>query len=187
MQLAKSSRIIWLWCFALITGSALGRAQCCIQPNTETSAVVNHYFITVTAFQQSVSDGAGDNLNGLGVQEGTISPGSDGCYYSGAPFPPTSSVTGGLWTIGGADPNGLSTNGTNQWGTDLDGNSATLIDTIRAHVALPCTDHIPQTMYSQTTCNSAYSYPYFYNTQTVTINASTVTNCRAGVCDTINW
>jgi hypothetical protein len=164
-----------------------GPADVCIAPTAETSAVVGHALTTVTAFRQTVSDPQGDNLNGLGVKEITYSPGIEGCYYSGAPFGPTSSVSGGIWTIGGSDPSGIASNGTNQWGTDLDGDAPSIIPGIRAHVALPCVDHIPQTMLSQMTCNAAYAYPYFFNTQTVTINPTTVVNCRAGICDTINY
>jgi hypothetical protein len=165
----------------------LVHAQCCIGPTTETSSVVNHYLITISAFQQTVSDSAGDNLNGLLVKEGTITPGTDGCWWSKSPYPPVSSVSGGIWTIGGPDPNGLSSNGTNQWGSDADGDLPGMVDMIRANATLPCTDHIPQTMYSQTTCNAAILQAYFFNIQTVTITESTVTNCRAGVCDVINF
>ena len=81
--------------------SAPASAQCsAIQPGGESSDVVGHFFVTVTAFRQSVWDSWGSDLTGLVVKEGTITLGQNGCYYTGAPFPPTSSVTGGTWMIG---------------------------------------------------------------------------------------
>lgn len=189
MQLAKVTRILYLSCFALAAASGLARAQCCIEPTSETSKFVYRVeapqsaFPTLSAFQQTVSDSNGDNLNGLGVREGTPIPDSNPCHGVGAPFAPTSSVSGGTWVIGAPDPYGSSTNGINQYGSDVVGIPPGFIDWIRANIPLPCTIMVPQTMYSSTTCNPAYARPYFSDTQTITINASTVTNCRAGVCD----
>jgi hypothetical protein len=159
----------------------------CVRPTSEASSAVGRWLVTITAFQQSVI--AIGNPSGLMVHESSPYPGINGCWYTGAPFDPTSTVSGGEWTIGGWDPNPLllSINGPYQWGSDVDGDTPALIGTIRAHAALPCTDNIPQTMASQTSCNLGSYNTYFFNTQTVTITSAAVTNCRAGVCDTINY
>lgn len=167
-------------------------AQCCAELTGETSIVpvAGHYFITVSAFQQNEQPNlTGQSIAGVYVAEESLTQGTNYCYYSNAPFPPVSTVTGGQWMIGGSDPQGYAINGPTQWGTDLDGDTMTFINDIRNNASLPCTDNIPQTMYSGDSCNPG-PYPgntYFYNTQTVTITSSTVTNCRAGQCDIINY
>lgn len=168
------------------------QAQCCAGPSGETSIlpVAGHYLVTISAFQQNDQPNiTGQSIAGVYVAEESLTSGTNYCYYTNAPFPPTSTVTGGQWVIGGPDPQGYAANGPNQWGTDLDGDTPTLIGDIRNNAALPCTDNVPQTMYSGDSCNPGpYSgNTYFYNTQTVTVTSSTVTNCRAGQCDTINY
>jgi len=161
----------------------------CPTPTSELSSIQGRAYVeipggqTVTRFQQTVSDGAQDVFNGDSVTEASGYAGTNGCYYPGAPFPPTSTVTGGTWTIG--QNNGFAVNGTNQWGFDYDGDAASLVTTIRQHASLPCVDNVPQTMYIATSC--ATPIPYYSNVQTVTISATTVSNCRGGVCDTFTY
>ena len=160
---------------------------CCIVPTGETSVALSPYLVpTVTPFQMTLIVPGGYNVDGYIVSEETVSPGVNGCYYTGAPFPPTSSITGGTWTVGGTDVSDPAANGVNQWGVDLDGDSGTLIATIREHAVLPCTDHVPQTMLTNSNCNAVSTDPYYYNVQTVTITSTNVTNCRGGVCQTIS-
>lgn len=170
----------------------LSHAQCCAGPTEETSIlpVAGRQHTTISAFQQNVQPNlTGQSIAGVYVAEESLTEGTDYCYYPGAPFPPTSTVTGGQWTIGGFDPQEFVINGPTQWGTDLDGDPPAVIDGIRGNASLPCTDNVPQTMYSGDTCNPG-PYPgntYFYDVQTVTVTSSTVTNCRAGQCDTIDY
>ena len=157
----------------------------CIHPSHESSAVAGEFLVTVSAFRQNVWDDASHNFNGFNLTEGTPSPVPNGCFYTGAPFPSNDAVSGGYWTVASADPNGITTNGNNQWGTDLDGDSLEHIRAVRQHHALPCTEITPQTMYSSTTCGIVW-WPYFSNDHTNTITATRVENCRAGKCDKIN-
>lgn len=176
-------RVCSVWLVYITAG-----ATCCGGPTGETSAAVGRYLITISAFRQTdVPNIANCNINGLLVQERTIYAGANECYYSGAPFPPKSTVSGGTWTIGGSDPNGIASNGSDQWGTDLDGDTTGLIGDIRQHAKTPCTDHVPQTMVSQTVCNKGIGDPYYFNVQTVTIDPKFVENCRSGKCDRVEY
>ena len=164
-------------------------AQCCVFPTYEHSTIQGRAYVeiqggqTVTRFQMNLGDSGGDIFNGDTVTEDSTYAGANGCYYPGAPFPSTSVVSGGTWTIGQND--GLAVNGTNQWGFDYDGDTANLVTLIRQHATLPCVDHVPQTMYIATSC--AIPYPYYSNVQTVTISKTTVSNCRGGICDTFTY
>jgi hypothetical protein len=165
------------------------QVQPCAFPTFELSSIQGRANVeipggqTITRFQQTIGDTVGDIFNGDSVTESSGYAGTNGCYYPGAPFPPTSTVSGGTWYVGQND--GLAVNGTNHWGFDYDGDTATLVTTIRQHASLPCVDHVPQTMYIATSC--ATPYPYYSNVQTVTISNTTVSNCRGGVCDTFTY
>jgi hypothetical protein len=130
-----------------------------------------------------MGDSTGDVFNGDSVTEASGYAGTNDCYYPGAPFSPTSTVSGGTWYVG--QNQGFAVNGTNQWGYDYDGDTASLVTTIRKNASLPCVDHVPQTMYIVTRC--ATPIPYYSNVQTVTISATTVSNCRGGRCDTFTY
>src|SRR5258708_9326918 len=67
------------------SGSIVG----CLAPSTETTAVIGPYSTTQTAFNQRISDTAGDAFNGLTVTEGNAAPGQDTCW--------------GTWSIGTRD------------------------------------------------------------------------------------
>lgn len=165
------------------------RTQCCAEPTFEVSSINGRAYVelpngqTITRFQQTIRDSIGDTFNGDGIGEASSYAGTDGCYYAGAPFPPTSTVSGGSWIVG--VNKGLAINGTNQWGWDFDGNGANVVTAVRQHAKLPCVDHVPQTMYFGSGCVGAY--PYYSNVQTITITGTTVSNCRGGVCDTFNY
>lgn len=171
------------------TARGSGPITVCRVPTFELSSIQGRALVeipggqTVTRFQQTIGDSTGDVFNGDSITEYSGYAGTNGCYYPGAPFPPTSTVTGGTWYVGQND--GFAVNGTNQWGYDYDGDTASLVTTIRQHASLPCVDHIPQTMYIGTSC--ATPIPYYSNVQTVTISATTVSNCRGGVCDTFTY
>ena len=166
-------------------------ATCCYEPTTEVSNPVKEATtvipggITVTMFQQTVSDSYGNNFDGTEVSESSPYGGTDHCWYSGAPFPSTSKVTGGEWFVGESHGFDGAVNGTNQWGYDLDGFDLTLVDDIRSHAALPCTNNTPQQMGSTITY-CVQGYPYYFNVQTNTITATTVENCRGGYCKTVD-
>lgn len=173
-------------------------AQCCVEPTFENSNPVAEATlivpkgVTITMFQQTIGDSSGDGFNGYEVLETSPYGGTDGCYYPGAPpaLQPTSEVTGGSWFVGRSGIDGAN-NGPNQWGYDLNGITSDLVDDIRANHALPCTINTPQQMYSWYT-GSCISYPYYFDVQTNTINATTVTNCRGvnnGVpaCKTVTY
>jgi hypothetical protein len=121
----------------------------CLFPTSELSSKNGRAYVeipggqTITRFQQTVGDNAGHVFNGDSVTEASPYAGANDCYYAGAPFPPTSTVSNGTWYVGANQ--GLAVNGTNQWGYDYDGDAATLVTTIRQHASLPCTDHVPQT------------------------------------------
>jgi len=73
-----------------------------------------------TAFNQVISDSAGDSFNGATVQEGNAAPGQDTCWFStsigprvtGVPTNPPSS-----WTVAGGQVVGQP----NHWGFDVVG------------------------------------------------------------------
>jgi len=99
--------------------------QCCVEPSFELSSAQGRatlelpYGQTVTRFQQTLGDISGSVFNGNTVNEASSYAGTDGCWYSGAPFPPTSTVTGGHWIV--AQNYFPAVNGTNQWGYDYNG------------------------------------------------------------------
>jgi hypothetical protein len=179
--------LLLIVCLAGLLSTA--NTQCCLEPTFELSSVKGRALIeipngqTVTKFQQTVGDTLGDIFNGDLVNEGSGYAGTDGCWYPGAPFPSTSVVSGGSWTVGSNF--GFAINGTNQWGYDFDGDASDIVADVRKNAKLPCTDHTPQTMYFASSCVGAY--PYYSNVQTVTITSTTVSNCRGGICDTFNY
>ena len=96
-------------------------------------------------------------------------------------------VKGSSWTVAGGDVAGNH----NYWGYDNVGYlSSTGPAYIRSNgpahgVSIPCTQTLYQNMFMY--CNGANPTNYINDTLTITVNQGTsVTNCRAGVCSTIN-
>lgn len=168
----------------------------CLAPSSETTAVIGTQFTTETAFNQHISDTAGDAFDGSTVTEGNAAPGQDTCWgswsigprFTGIPTNPPSS-----WTVAGGQMVGQP----NHWGPDVVGWSQTAVDYYRvqdpAHgQAIPCGFTGYQSM--EISCPSgltAIYTPSVGNKLTATIEKTDVINCRNDMnnsaCQTINY
>jgi hypothetical protein len=121
------------------------------------------------------------------VTESAGNAGSDTCHFSGSPYNPQTSISGGSWPVAGGPLSGHS----NQWGYDYVGWTEAGVNYYRTQAPahnhpLPCGWTFYQNM--AISCSSS-STPITYATNNVlsaTINATSVTNCRIGTCGTIN-
>jgi len=165
----------------------------CAIPSSESTQVAgtaaSKGYPAITEFNQTISDTRGDSFDNKTVEELSGGPGTNTCFWAGNPigllqYPV---VSGGVWTVAGDDVPGQH----NHWGYDNVGypNSAgpAYIRTNGpAHgVSIPCTQSLFQDMVIW--CDANTNYNYKDDTLTITVNAATtVTNCRAGVCQTIS-
>ena len=102
----------------------------CVAPSNETTAVEEPVFVTETAFNQTISDSAGDSFNGLTVAESDIAnTAQDTCWgtwskgtrFTGIPKPY------GSWPVDG----GQVTGSPNHWGFDNVGWTQVAVDYYR--------------------------------------------------------
>lgn len=167
--------------------------QPCPAPQSETTAVEATVFTTETAFNQAISDSAGDGFNGSMVEESNAAPGQDTCWGTWSIGPRYTGVTGGTWTVAGGQVVGQP----NHWGFDYVGWSQTAVDYYRvqapAHgVAIPCGLTGYQSMQIQCPSGTWWTYtPSFGNKLTGTIEQTDVINCRYDMnnsaCQTIHY
>jgi hypothetical protein len=125
------------------TGGA-GSLPGCLTPSSETTAVAGSVVgnVTVTAFDQTISDSAGDSFNGLVITEDNAANTTpvDTCWGSWSNKPKNTGVTiGPPWTVGAGQVAGEP----NHWGWDLVGWVTTVVDYYRVQApahgkALPC-------------------------------------------------
>jgi len=159
----------------------------CPSPTAETNQAVFNA-ATITQFDATVSDSSADSFDGRTVYETSPIPsGTNTCYWSGNPdnMVPNPIVNGGKgWPIGG------DTAFHNKYGPDNIGFYPGTVGDIRtlgtkAGVVLPCTATLTQIM-SIDSCGGKYPNSYIRNTDTSTVNKSSVTDCRASTCNPIN-
>jgi hypothetical protein len=163
-------------------GSGGGGLPGCLVPSTETTAVagVVEGNITVTAFDQTISDTATDNFNGYMIVESDAASPADSCYGTWSLWPKNTGVSGGNWPVGGGQVAGES----NHWGWDLVGWSTYLVTYYRvqapAHgIPLPCGFVNYQALTIQCTAGGTVKYtPSAGNKLTGDIYAGYVKNCR---------
>jgi len=169
--------------------SSTGNA--CPTPSSETTRVAGQdsTLPAETDFAMTLSNTSGGSFDGQTVQEQSGGSGTDTCYWAGNAIGLVQSptISGGTWTVAGGDVNGQH----NQWGYDTIGyHSTTAPAYIRANgpahgVSIPCTQTIHQSMIILCSANNIGNYTS--DTITIKVNAATsVTNCRAGVCQTIS-
>jgi hypothetical protein len=149
-------------------------------PATETTRIDATYNATVSRFDQTISDTAGDSFDGWPVTEGNAAPGQDTCWFQGSLVPRATGVTGGTWTVAGGDVAGLH----NHWGLDLVGFDPDSVSYYRANapghgIAIPCGATLYQSM--EILCSSGVYWTYtpsYGNKLTATIEQTDVINCR---------
>jgi hypothetical protein len=166
--------------------------SCCIQPQNETTAVTGASDFTFTAFDQTVSDSVGDVFDGLSIQEGVAAAGADTCWFNGSQFAAQTQVTGGSWTVAGDVDAGQ----TNHWGDDIVGANSDVVTYYRSEdpqhgIPIPCGFTWYQQL--QIDCGSGWQTytPSYGNKLTITIESTTVVNCRNDMsnsaCQTITY
>jgi len=167
--------------------------QPCAAPNAESTQIGPTYNTTISRFNQTISDSAGDSFDGWPVTEGNAAPGQDTCWFSGSLVPRGTGVSGGTWTVAGGDVAGQH----NHWGLDLVGFDPDSVTYYRANgpghgIAIPCGATLYQSM--EILCPSGVYWTYtpsFGNKLTATIEQTDVINCRYDMnnsaCQTINY
>lgn len=163
-----------------------GSGNVCALPTTESNVAFSSQ-ATISSFEVMISDAGGNSFDGRTVYETSPVPsGSNSCYWPGNPdnIPQHPIVNGRSWTVGGAPITH------NHYGFDYIGYYATAVGDIRtlgvaAGVQMPCTATLTQIM-SIDSCGGPLPYPYITNALSITVNASSVKNCRASVCATLN-
>jgi hypothetical protein len=155
----------------------------CLVPSTETTAVAGVVVgnITVTAFDQQISDTAIDNFDGKMIVESDAATGTDSCWGTWSNKPQNTGVTGGNWPVGG----GQVTGEPNHWGWDLVGWSTDLVTYYRVQAPahgkpLPCGFVNYQALTIQcTVAGTTVTYtPSAGNKLTADIYPGYVNNCR---------
>jgi hypothetical protein len=161
----------------------------CPIPTTELTQVAGTSlsYPLETKFNQTISDSVGASFDGrIVAEQGT--GGNNTCYWAGnaVGLVQHPAVSGGEWTVAQGEVSGQH----NHWGYDYIGYTSTAVPSyVRqngpAHgVHIPCGSVKPQSMVIY--CDANTNYFYAGDSQTITINSTTVTNCRANVCQTIN-
>ena len=168
-------------------GGGGGSLPGCLVPSTETTD--DQGFdggIYRELFVMTVSDSAGDNFDGHAVEEYTVTPGTNACWWPNSGLTQNPSVSGAVnWAVGyyngapGPD---------NEWGPDAIGWDLTDLDNIVQNgpqhgVTFPCTATIHQGMRIECEANLWYNY----TTDDITIKVdnhggNTEEVCRAGEC-----
>jgi hypothetical protein len=168
------------------------QAQCvfCSLPTSELSYPQGVFPDSpVVQFNQTLSDTSGDSFDGHAVQEVSGGQGTDTCWWAdnSRNIPQYPVISGGDWTVAGGEVAGQH----NHWGYDNVGiDVPSLPAYIRTYgpakgVHPPCTLTIYQEMVFY--CDSDTNYLYVQDTLTTTVNVSTtVRNCRASNCKTVN-
>lgn len=160
----------------------------CIVPTSETTYILGTgtYYggsSVMTSFDQIVSNGS-YSFDGRTMEEQSGGPGDNTCYWTGSGMLQNPTVTGGVWTVGSGD--GYCPASHNHWGCDRVGYvDPAMITYIRTNapmhdVPLPCTASMYQVIVIW--CNDSLNWAVKSNLLTVTVDTTTVSNCRAGLC-----
>jgi hypothetical protein len=162
--------------------------QCCTRPTSETigaTPIADPGTLTQSKFYTVVSNSAGDNFAGRFVRESAGSGTNiDNCYFFGSAVAPAG-LTGGTWQVGGGNQYAYDTVG---WGYDA-------VDYYRfwgpQHgIIFPCNALVYQTMLINCPVDDPNQYiTYLENNilESTIFDDGHVTNCRIGVCHTINY
>src|ERR1700688_445425 len=161
-----------------------GNLPGCLVPATEATADKGFSgAISRELFQQTLSASAVDSFDNHLVQEYTVTPGTNSCWWINSGLAENPGVLGSHWTVG--QYNGVS-GYHNQWGPDGIGWNLGDLDTIvqqgPSHgVIFPCVTTIHQGM--QIECNANLWFNYATDTITIAVDDDhNVKACRAGVC-----
>ena len=159
----------------------------CLVPATETTDDQGFYgSIYRELFVMTLSDSAGDNFNGHAIEEYTVTPGTNTCWWNGSGLAQTPGVSGAVnWAAGYY--NG-SPGPENEWGPDAIGYNLSDLDNIvhngpKNGVTFPCKTTIHQGMKIE--CNANLFYNYTTDDITITVDnhgGNTEEVCRAGEC-----
>ena len=170
----------------------------CQVPTGESTAYVRQVLTgqvspTASDFLQTLSippPGTPSGEAGATVSEAEGQAGTDSCWWSGSPYPPFNSVTGGNWVVGGITPGFAESQvvvpGPGQWGPDEVGFAPGPVKWYQQNNppngrTLPCGAALYQSL--SLACPSKNSVGYVYNSPlSTTIDSTGITNCRAGVC-----
>jgi hypothetical protein len=131
-------------------------------------------------FEMTLSDTHGDSFDSHTIQEYTVQPGTNTCWWSGSGLVQNPGTQNSHWTVGASTHN--------QWGFDEIGWDLTDLDNIVQNgphngVIFPCVITIYQGM--QIECNANVWWNYRSDTITITVNNvgdNTEESCRAGEC-----
>lgn len=177
-------------------GGGGGSLPGCLAPSSESTQFVrvDPQWATVTDFNQSISDTAGDSFDGLTIQEDDAATAQDTCWGKWSNVPQVTGVTGGFaWTVAGTDVPGQH----NHWGFDEVGWKPGAVAYYRtqdpAHgIAIPCGYTVYQAL--KISCPSGLTATYtpsYGNKLTGTIEQTDVINCRYDMnntsCQTITY
>ena len=131
------------------------------------------------------------NDDGNQIREQNNGNGSDTCWFNLSAYSPMTSVSGGLWTVGGISPGSVEsqvvTPGHNQWGPDLVGYAPGPVryyQQQRAQLGLPmpCGFTVHQNLSIRCTLDQLETTYKANIPVTSTIDTTGLTNCREGVC-----
>jgi hypothetical protein len=177
-------------------GGGSGSLPGCVVPSHETTAVESTVFVTLTDFNQTISDTAKDLFNGATVTEGNAAPGQDTCWGTwsiGPRFTGIKTNPPSAWIVGGGEVLGAP----NHWGFDQVGWIQTAVDYYRVNapqhgVAIPCGFTGYQSMTISCPSGKSVTYtPSVGNKLTGTIEQHAIVNCRYDMdntaCQTINY
>lgn len=200
----NSKIMIRVWMFfilivfmGVIIGKTSSQAPCCYYPNHETNAVdgngADYSVPSATKFNVTISNDQGTVFDGRMVREYSTGPGTNGCYYQGAPYDEHPIISGGTWTVAGGQVAGQ----TNHWGWDFVGWTPRGVTAVRSaaangNIQLPCGEHVNQGV-EINQCPSGDPTTgdwYAYNTTNIlsqTVYSTFVINCRVSVCHSIDY
>jgi hypothetical protein len=170
---------------SFFNGGGSGSITGCLAPSTE--ATDDQGFngsIFRELFKMTISDTAADSFDSHYVEEYTVTPGTNTCWWSNSGLPQNPGVSGGSWTVG--TYSGVAAH--NQWGPDAIGWNLSDLDNIvqngpRNGVTFPCVATIHQGMKIE--CNANLWYVYSSDDITITVDnhgGNTEEVCRAGEC-----
>ncbi|MGC1418484.1 MAG: hypothetical protein WA817_24585 [Candidatus Acidiferrum sp.] len=161
----------------------------CLVPSTEeTDDIGWNGGIDREQFDMTLSDTAADGFDNHYVQEYTVTPGTNACWWSTSGLVQNPGTQNASWTVGTVGGNAEH----NHWGYDEIGWNVSDLDNIIRNgpghgVVFPCTITIYQGM--QIECDANTWWDYRTDVITITVNnnpENTETNCRDEAADPDN-
>lgn len=167
-------------------GGGSGSITGCLVPASEaTSDAGFNGSIYRELFQMTLSDSAGDSFDNHFIEEYTVTPGTNTCWWSTSGIAQNPGVTGGSWSVGTYNN---APGYHNQWGPDAIGWDLSVLDNIvtngPAHgVQFPCVTTIHQGMKIE--CDANLWWNYSTDDITITVDnhgGNSEEVCRAEDC-----